>query len=200
MVVPEFDANRNIDQLSGHDVWLRGRHVTLRPMTGGDWDTLLPWSNGPEVMALADGNPFKISTMEDIQRIYRWISTHAFCFMIEVDDETIGECWLQQMNLKQITDRFPSKDHRRIDIMIGEKTFWSRGLGTETIGLLVEFGFATERVDAIFGVVAQDNPRSRRAFEKNGFSLHETAKDEREVDYDLLVKREDRSRSRRGQG
>ena len=103
----------------------------------------------------------------------------------------IDECWLQQMNLKQVIDRFPSKDHRRIDVMIGEKTFWNRGLGTEAIGLLVDFGFATEEADAIFGVVAQDNPRSRRAFEKNEFSLHDTVKDERDVTYDLLIRRGD---------
>ncbi len=157
-------------------------------MTEQDWDTLLPWSNDPEVMAFADGGPFKVSTVEDIQHIYRWISTHAFCFMIEVENQPIGECWLQQMNLKQVIDQAPSEDHRRIDIMIGEKSLWGRGLGTEAIGLLVEFGFATEHADAIFAVVAQDNPRSRRAFEKNGFSLHDVVKDERSVDHDLLMR------------
>jgi ribosomal-protein-alanine N-acetyltransferase len=160
-------------------------------MTEQDWDTLLPWSNDPEVMAFADASPFKESTMEDVQQIFRWISTHAFCFMIEVNKEPIGECWLQQMNLKQVTDQFPSKDHRRIDIMIGEKSLWGRGLGTEAIGLLVEFGFASERVEAIFGVVAQNNPRSRRAFEKNGFSLHDVIQDAGDVSHDLMIRRGD---------
>jgi RimJ/RimL family protein N-acetyltransferase len=42
--------------------------------------------------------------------------------------------------------------------MIGEKSLWGRGIGTEAIGLLVDFGFATEQADAIFAAVAQDNP------------------------------------------
>lgn len=159
-------------------------------MTESDWDILLRWSNDPEVMAFADTGPFKTSTMEESQQIYRWISTHAFCFMIEVDKEPISECWLRQMNLKKIIEQFPSKDHRRIDIMIGKKSFWGLGLGTEAIGLLVDFGFA-EQADAIFGVVAQDNPRSRRAFEKNGFSLHDVVQDAGDVSYDLMIRKED---------
>ena len=191
MVAPEFDASRQIDHIYSHDVWLRGEHATLRPMTESDWDILLRWSNDPEVMAFADAGPFKISTMEEIQQIYRWISTHAFCFMIEVENQPIGECWLQQMNLKQVVDQSPSKDHRRIDIMIGEKSSWGLGLGTEAISLLVDFGFAIEQADAIFGVVAQENPRSRRVFEKNGFSLHDVVQDAADVSYDLMIKKED---------
>ena len=190
MVTPEFDTSRQIDLIDSHEVRLRGEHVTLRPMTESDWDILLRWSNDPEVMDFADASPFKISTMEEIQQIYRWISTHAFCFMMEVENQPIGECWLQQMNLKQVVDQSPSKDHRRIDITIGEKSFWGLGLGTEAIGLLVDFGFAIEQVDAVFGVVAQNNPRSRRAFEKNGFSLRDVVQDAADVSYDLMIRTE----------
>lgn len=174
IVVPEFrfDINHRISTLRCHGVTLTGGAVTLRPMTEGDWDILLEWNNDPVVMDLADHAAFTETTLEELQTIYRWISSHAHCFIIEVENKPIGECWLQRMNLQRIVREFPGQDLRRIDLMIGEKALWGHGYGTEAIGLLVDFGFAEEQVDAIFAVVAEENRRSRRAFAKNGFALH----------------------------
>ena len=104
----------------------------------------------------------------------RGISKHAFCFVIEFESRPVGECWLQEMNLERVLRRNPGLDCRRIDIEI-EKAYWGRGIGTAAIRLLVDFGFERERADAIFAMdVADDNQRSRRAFEKAGFELYET--------------------------
>ena len=43
----------------------------------------------------------------------------------------IGECWLQQMNLERILQRYPKADSRHIDSMIGVKELWGQGLGTD---------------------------------------------------------------------
>ena len=45
-----------------------GDRVVLRPMTDGDWDILLQWNNGREVMNHADANPIEVSTVSDIGR------------------------------------------------------------------------------------------------------------------------------------
>ena len=141
-------------------------------MNEGDWAFLLKWNNDPEVMKYADHDDFGLSTVGEIQAIYRWISTHAHCFIIEAEGRSIGECWLQHMNLRRIVDQFLGQDLRRIDLMIGEKELWGRGYGTEAIALLVDFGFRYEAADAIFGIVSTDNARSLRAFRKCGFSRH----------------------------
>lgn len=201
VVATRFKRNRVVAQLSSHSVVLRGDHVVLRPMTEDDWDVLLRWNNDQEVMNYAYGNPFEVSTASDIQPIYRWISTHAFCFMIEVGGAPIGECWLQRMNLQRILDQFPDKDLRRIDIMIGEKSFWGRGLGTDAIALLVDFGLGSEKADAILAPgVDVDNPRSLRAFEKKGFTLHAVVTETEDVTsgvgHDLILTRDQWTRSR----
>ena len=169
-------------------------------MTEDDWDDLLRWNNDPDVMRYADAGPFQVSTLANIQQIYRWVSTHALCFVIEFDGAPIGECWLQQMNLQRILDQFPEKDLRRIDIMIGEKDKWGHGLGTEAVSLLTDFAFRDESADAIFAAgIADDNLRSRRAFEKSGFALHSvvtgTEDVGHEVGHDLVLWR-DRYRRR----
>ena len=190
IVIPELQPTpeRRVSVLLDHNVALRGAAVTLRPMAESDWDVLLKWNNDPAVMELADHNPFEQTTLEDLQTIYRWISTHAHCFIMEVGGNPIGECWLQRMNLQRIVVQFPGLDLRRIDLMIGEKELWGRGYGTEAIGLLVEFGFQKERADAIFAPVAAENHRSQRAFQKNGFTCHaRTQEPDGRVNTDLVV-------------
>ena len=56
------------------------------------------------MMEYADHEDFKPSTLGELQAIYRWISTHAHCFIIEVEGYSVGECWLQRMNLRRIVD------------------------------------------------------------------------------------------------
>lgn len=55
------------------------------------------------------------------------------------------------MNLKIILEKYLRLDCRRIDLMIGEKQFWRRGIGQEVIRLLTEFGFLKENADIIIG-------------------------------------------------
>ncbi len=107
-----------------------------------------------------------------IQDIYRTVSQSALCFIIEHQGRSIGECWLQRMNLERVLREYPGFDLRRIDLMIGEKALWGQGLGTEVIRLLTDLAFHHEKADYVFGVdIADYNPRSRRAFEKNDYRL-----------------------------
>ena len=152
---------------------LRSGPVRLRPLTEGDWDLVVGWWNDPEIAYFADAEPSRY-TVRQVQEIVRGISRCAYCFVIEFEGRPVGECWLQEMNLKRILRRNPRLDCRRIDLAI-EKGFWGLGIGTAAIRLLVEFGFESECVDAIFAMdVADCNRRSRRAFEKAGFELYDT--------------------------
>jgi RimJ/RimL family protein N-acetyltransferase len=161
------------DRLRQHDVTLRDGDLVLRPMTEGDWDALLRWNQDPEVLYYSEGARVDAWSLEDVQGIYRDVSEHAYVFIAELAGRRIGECWLQEMNLDRILSRLPRElDLRRIDLMIGEKDLWGRGLGTRMIALLVRLAFEQCGADAVFGCeVADHNPRSRRAFERNGFVL-----------------------------
>lgn len=161
------------DRLRTHEATLQWGSVVLRPLTEDDWDLVHRWWNDPEIASNSDSNESQYS-LRQVQEIVRNISENAYCFVIEFEGRPIGECWLQAMNLERILRRNPGLDCRRIDIEI-EKAYWGRGIGTAAIRLLVDFGFERERADAIFAMdVADDNPRSRRAFEKAGLELYET--------------------------
>lgn len=160
-------------RLRTHEATLQSGSVVLRPLTEDDWDLVLGWWNDPDIASYSDSNksPYGLS---QVQEIVRNISESAFCFVIEFEGRPVGECWLQEMNLERILRRHPGLDCRRIDLEI-EKDYWGQGIGTATIRLLVNFGFEREGAGAIFAMdVADDNPRSRRAFEKAGFELYDT--------------------------
>ena len=173
------------DELRKHDVRLAGERVTLRPMTEKDWEHVLPWNADPEVLIWSDDTEEPRPT-EETKDIYRSVSQFAHVFIIEHEGQPIGECWLQKMNLPGIIERFPGKDLRRIDITIGRKDLWGKGLGTDAIRTLVRFGFEEEKANGIFGMVDFKNTRSWRAFEKAGFGEFE----KRGQDTGLVVWRE----------
>ncbi len=160
--------------LRSHTHTLRGERVLLRPMTEADWPLLLRWNNDPEVLYFSEGDEVYARTLEEIQGIYRRVSQQAFCFIAQLGERPIGECWLQQMNLPRILQQHPGSNCWRIDLVVGEKELWGEGLGTEMISLLTRFGFEQQSAELIFGCdIADYNPRSLRAFEKAGYRLVE---------------------------
>ncbi len=161
--------------IRAHRVRLSEGPLVLRPMTELDWETVLPWNNDPEVLFFWEGDDVTGRPLETVQELYRAVSRTAFIFIIELNGEPIGDCWLREMDLPDLLERFPGQDLRRIDLAIGRKALWGRGWGTRVIALLTRFGFETSGADAIFGCGIGDyNPRSRRAFEKNGYKTLET--------------------------
>ena len=182
--------------LEPHDIILHDKDLILRPMTENDWDNLLKWNNDPEVLYYAEGDEVTSRSLEDIQDMYRHAAHCGLCFIIEFDGQPIGECWLQQMNLKRIKQKYPHADCRRIDLMIGEKIHWGQGYGTRTIHLLARFAFEQEETDYVFGCdIADYNLSSQRAFQKVGFSLDATHEQstggKARVCYDYILSRTD---------
>lgn len=163
--------------LKEHEVTLKGktpkgRSIELRPMTEDDWDILVKWNSDSEVLYYCEGDDVTSYTLEEVQGIYRSVSQNAFCFIIEVDEKPIGECWLQEMNLERFLQKYPDLDCRRIDIMIGEKEYWGQGIGTEVTRMLTEFGFLKEGADMIFACdIADYNIRALRAVQKAGYEI-----------------------------
>ncbi len=186
----------SMTQLHKHDVRLQDANLVLRPMTENDWDILLKWNNDPDVLYYAEGDDVTARSLEDIQTIYRHVCANSLCFIIEWNGQPIGECWLQRMNLDRIKQKYPDKDCRRIDLMIGEKNLWGRGIGTRAIRLLVKLAFAQEGADMVFGCdIADYNLRSQRAFQNVGFVLdatHERSEGSKATfEYDYILRRAD---------
>ena len=163
-------------------------------MTEADWPILLAWNNDPEVLYFSEGDDVTSRTLDEVQSMYRHILQTAIVFMVEVQGAPVGECWLQQMNLARILEKYRGVDCRRIDLMLGEKELWRQGLGTEIIQPLSRFAFEVQDAGPVFGCdVADHHPRSRRGFEKVGYTLEAQVEPPRgmkaQYGYDLVLTR-----------
>lgn len=161
------------ESIKTHNITLRGGDVTLRPMTENDWDVLVKWNSDPEILYFTEGVDGRSYDVEIVHRIYRGASQNAYCFIIEYKGEPVGECWLQRMNRERIIEKYPDKDCRRIDIMIGEKGLWGHGIGSKVIRMLAEFGFMQDGAGIIISNPYEDNIRSIRAARNAGFEAGE---------------------------
>jgi aminoglycoside 6'-N-acetyltransferase len=164
-----------VNEIKKHDFVLDGisprdARIRLRPMTDADLKLLYQWNNDPEVLYYAEGDDINAYSLDEIKQLYSSVCSQAYCFIIEADGVPIGECWLQEMNLPRVLEKYPQLDVRRIDLLIGEKEWWNQGIGTTVIRLLTEFGFRQVNADLIYEPdVADYNLRSRKAFQKAGF-------------------------------
>jgi len=160
-----------------HDITLYGGNdvdIVLRPLHDGHLPLLYKWCADPEVLYWTAGgaNNAALSYGPDtVHAIYGGVSQNAFCFLIETDSVPIGECWLQKMNLPDVKAMYPETlDVRRIDMSIGEKAYWNKGIGTQFIGMMIDFAFCGEYTDVLHCFCEDYNIRSRRMWEKHGFT------------------------------
>jgi RimJ/RimL family protein N-acetyltransferase len=139
-------------------------------MREDDLATALEWDNDPEVRLFMYDDTTTVFTLEDVAEVYCGVARTAHVFVIELAGRDIGTCWLQDMNVERIRRRLPGRALKRIDLSIGVKDLWGRGVGTRVVRLLTRFGLDRLGADAIFAVGIHDfNARSLGAFRNVGF-------------------------------
>lgn len=163
--------------ITTHNVILSGKskeyNIILSPLSDEHLPLLYKWNSDPEVLYWTEGGKDieRSYDKETVHVIYGGVSKNALCFLIEVNDQAIGECWLQKMNKQDVIKMYPNLDVRRIDMAIGEKAYWGKGIGTEFIRILVEFAFVKEKVDVLHCFAENYNLRSQKVWLKNNFKL-----------------------------
>ena len=161
--------------IQSHSITLQKDTITLRPLSDEHLPLLYRWNADPEVLYWTEGgdDPNLSYSPETVHQIYGGISSQGnLCFVIEVHGQIIGECWLQKMNIPDVWAMYPEgMDIRRIDMCIGEKSFWSQGFGSAAMAILIDFAFSHENVDILHCINDDYNHRSCRMMEKNHFHI-----------------------------
>jgi diamine N-acetyltransferase len=146
-----------------------GERVRLRALERSDVAQYYEWVNDPEVTAgLALFLP--ISTLDE----EKWFESstqrpqETKPLVIEVRE---GEHWRMIGNCSFFDLDWVTRS-AEFGIMIGDKTVWNQGYGTEAILLLLRHGFLTLNLNRIGLKVFAENERAIRAYEKAGF-VHE---------------------------
>jgi diamine N-acetyltransferase len=146
---------------------LKGEKVLLRPVRRADVSLFLKWFNDPEVTQyLAIYLP--VTEMAEEKWIEDVGTTRASSdVLLVIEAQTgdagraIGSIGLHQINQKDRSATF--------GIAIGEKDFWSQGLGSDSALTLLKYGFEQMNLHRISSSVFDFNERSYRMHKKVGF-------------------------------
>jgi RimJ/RimL family protein N-acetyltransferase len=147
---------------------MRGQNVSLRTVLKNDSDSYFKWINDKELV-LNNGN-YKPISKEDHDAWFKKMlleqDERTFSIVENKHEHLIGTCSLRNINL--------THQNAELQIRIGERDYQNRGLGTETINLLVEYGFTQLNLKRIFLHVFSHNIRAIKAYEKCLFDYEGT--------------------------
>ncbi len=143
-----------------------GKRIRLRGIEKADISKYYEWINDPEVI---DGlSVFLPMSLKDEEQWLENISQREQAekpLSIEMRERKnwrlIGNCGFFNIEWVNRVAEF--------GIMIGDKSVWNKGYGTETVRLLLQHGFETLNFNRIYLRVYSTNPRAIRSYEKAGF-------------------------------
>lgn len=139
------------------------QHSLLRPWRRGDEPSLVLHANNRKIWEnVRDQFPFPY-TMPDADRWIFHASTALYntVFAIVVNEKAVGSIGLAAKD-----DVY--KKSMEIGYWLGEE-FWRRGIMTEAVASVTEYGFATFDIVRIYADVFEWNISSARVLEKNGY-------------------------------
>lgn len=152
-----------------------GHLVELVPLDRSHFDRTRTWANDPALCRLLDrARPVSDTEHEEWFASLRNHPDRVY-FAIETlgDKRHVGNIWLWDIDPR----------HRRAEvrIVVGEGDA-PKGTGSEAIDLICRYGFDRLNLHRLYAFVLGINPRARRAFEKAGFQLEGTLRQDRWVD------------------
>ncbi|MEE8419507.1 MAG: GNAT family N-acetyltransferase [Dehalococcoidales bacterium] len=141
------------------------KRIIIRPKNTSDaWDDY-SWETDPELAELDAAPVIRMPYTQyllDYDVEVRRISPTSRQFSVDtLDGEHIGNC--SYYNLDE------SKCEVELGIMIGNRDYWNRGYGTETVITLVNHIFGDLKVNRIHLKTLESNRRAQKCFQKCGF-------------------------------
>ena len=152
---------------------LHGDSVTLRPFDRRHADSARHWANDLEMARLLDrARPI---TDAEHERWYASLQGRSDCVYFAIEtrpaQEHVGNIWLWDID--------PRHRKAEVRVVIGAAAGQGRGLGTEAVRLLADFARERLNLRRLYAFVLGINPRACRAFEKAGFTLEGTLRQDR---------------------
>ena len=145
-----------------------GKRIRLRAVEPGDVESFHAWVNDPEVTrGLAMYLPYSLADEKN------WFDGLAKRDMREKPlaiEIKKGRAWKLIGNCG-VFDIDSTARSAELGIMIGDKSEWNKGYGSETMSLLLRHCFETLNMNRVSLRVYTANVRAVRAYEKAGFQM-----------------------------
>jgi RimJ/RimL family protein N-acetyltransferase len=145
-----------------------GKRIRFRAPERSDLATFVKWINDPEVRAgVSLFLPMSLTQEEQWFAEMQKRPEEERPLTIEVNENGKWQA-IGNIGFFKIDSISRSSE---VGIMIGNKDYWDKGYGTESMKLILKHGFYTLNLNRIFLRVFANNPRAIRCYEKVGFVL-----------------------------
>ncbi len=153
---------------------LVGPRVILRPLERRDLEKSRTWVNDQETAPLL----LRVLPVTEIEQ-EGWFENictkpDRYVWAVEVDDQYVGNMGLYHVDLI----------HRRAEIwtLIGEKSWRGKGLGRESMALLLNYAFCGLGLNKIYLHVDEENLIAQNMYKRLGFVVEGTLVSEYFID------------------
>lgn len=140
-----------------------GTSISLVAMTEADQTKFCVWLQSEELRSLID-DP-RVPGLEDQMKWFSRVQKpdRKFFSLVTAQEKTlIGNCGFVDIN--------SAPQEATLRITIGNPDYRGKGLGSEAVSLLVQYGFESMSLKRIFLKVLATNARAIRTYEKVGFT------------------------------
>ncbi len=143
--------------------FLEGKKVYLRGLEEKDLDALHEWLHDSEVTKLLfqGDRPPSMQFLKNSFEDDRKKGNVVFAILDKETDSMIG--WAGLYDFDWISRK------AEIRFFLGEKKMWNRGYTTETVSLIIDYGFDKLNLHRIYGGTNEENVGSSSIFGKLGF-------------------------------
>lgn len=145
-----------------------GSKVALRNKRLSDARNDYDWQKDPELARLDAAPPIACTYDEYItdyasEHFYPSSTRHSFA-VETLDGKHIGNCVYYNVD--------EDKGEAELGIMIGNRDYWDRGYGTDTVRALTDHVFRHTGINRIYLKTLASNARAQKCFQKCSFTLY----------------------------
>jgi RimJ/RimL family protein N-acetyltransferase len=144
---------------------LEGKLVRLRALESSDIERAYTWVNDREVTHYLMLR-YPMSRSQEEKYLSESSSEGSTFHDVRLAIETLGGVHIGMTGLHRAR---PEDRSAELGIMIGDKSFWSSGYGTDTVQTLLRFGFDTMNLHKVALGVFEFNERAYACYRKCGF-------------------------------
>ena len=159
---------------------LRGEKTVLREKRITDAPEDYSWRTVAELARLDAAQPLNMAYDDFLKHSHEELNRPSKQSMrFGIDDlygRHIGNCMIYDINER--------RGSAELGIMIGDREYWSKGYGSDTVDMLLEHLFTTTSMRRVYLHTLKWNHRAQRAFEKSGFR---PVRDVRRREYNFIL-------------
>ena len=157
---------------SDERVSMKGKKVVLREKRIEDAPDDYCWRTDDELAGLDATRPLNMSYKDFLkysgeELVFPSVLSKRFAIDTH-DGKHIGNCMYYDIDVRP--------GEAEIGIMIGDRDYWGKGYGTDSVGALLDHIFTTTLLTHVYLHTLEGNQRARRSFAKAGFGETKTVR------------------------